>query len=294
MVTAKKYDTTELENKKLGNKVMSEISNLAPQYSEAVLQWYIDNGVDEAMSDKPIDRLSSKSEIFFNPIQPKSDKEEKFVNPVVQVSGTPESKIEAIKLATNAASLEELKLAIMGFEGLSLKKTATNMVFADGPSQSHIMVIGDAPEAEDDRAGIPFSGEIGALANKMFAAIGLYRQETDPAKSIYLTNVLNWRPPGNRSPTIAEIELSIPFIRRHIELIKPKVIYLMGGVASKAVLQSDLAIGKLRGKTHFVKWDDFECPAMVSFHPSFLIRSPLKKKEAWEDLLLLKQEYLQS
>jgi uracil-DNA glycosylase family 4 len=109
----------------------------------------------------------------------------------------------------------------------------------------------------------------------------------------YVTNVLNWRPPGNRSPLVPEIELSLPFIRRHIELVKPRVIFLMGGVACKAILGSDLAIGKMRGKTHIVKWDDFECPSMVSFHPSFLIRSPLKKKEAWEDLLLLQKTFLQ-
>ena len=258
---------------------------LATQHAEAILQWYIDNGVDETVLDEPVNRLAVKA----MPIE--------IVKAVPQtapiVSGTPETKKEAIKLAALATTLDELKLAILNFDGLSLKKTAMNMVFASGNPSAPIMVIGDAPETEDDRVGIPFSGEVGILTDKMFGAIGLSRHADDASKSIYLTNVLNWRPPGNRSPLTPEIELSLPFIRRHIELVKPKVIFLMGGVACKAILGSDLSIGKLRGKTHAVKWDEFECPCMVSFHPSFLIRSPLKKKEAWEDLLLLQKTFLQ-
>lgn len=259
---------------------MSATDVLAVQQAEAILQWYIENGVDEAMSSAPVDRLA------FKPLVPKEIAIEKPVAaqaaPPVVMTGTPEAKAEAIRLVGEANNLDELKAAILKFEGLSLKKTAMNMVFGSGNPSASVMVIGDAPEAEDDRAGIPFSGEVGQLTDKMFAAIGLTRE------TIYLTNVLNWRPPGNRSPLAAEIELSLPFIRRHIELVKPKIIYLMGAVASKAILGSDLAIGKLRGQTHTVSWDGFECPALATFHPSFLLRSPLKKKEAWEDLQALK------
>lgn len=265
---------------------MSATDVLAVQQAEAILQWYLENGVDEPMSSSPVDRLA------FKPIALKEELAAKPVAaaPIITsapVSGTPEAKAEAMRLVSEAKTLDDLKAAILKFDGLSLKKTAMNMVFASGNPSSSVMVIGDAPEAEDDRAGVPFSGEVGQLTDKMFGAIGLTRE------TMYLTNVLNWRPPGNRTPVAAEIELSIPFIRRHIELVKPKVIYLMGGVASKAILGSDLAITKLRGKTHTVQWEGYECPAMVSYHPSFLLRSPLKKKEAWEDLLLLQKEFLQ-
>lgn len=258
---------------------------LAVQQAEAILQWYLENGVDEALADNPVDRLAAKP-MAVN-IVPNEKPQEKPIA-AAPVTGTPEAKAEAVKLAAAANTLDQLKAAISTFDGLALKKTAMKMVFASGNSAASIMVIGDAPEAEDDRLGSPFSGEVGDLTDKMFAAIGLNRNEADPAKSIYLTNVLNWRPPGNRTPQAAEIELSIPFIRRHIELVKPKLIYIMGGVAAKAVLGSDQTIGKLRGQDHIVAWDGFECPARVSFHPSFLIRSPLKKREAWEDLQALK------
>lgn len=271
---------------------MSATDILAVQHAEAILQWYIDNGVDEAILNEPVNRLLSKPDVV-------SDKPTTIENirvasqPVVAVSGTPETKADAMKLSSVATTLDELKLAIASFDGLSLKKTAMNMVFASGNPNAQIMVIGDAPETEDDRTGIPFSGEVGVLTDKMFAAIGLSRHQEDPSKAIYLTNVLNWRPPGNRSPLAPEIEISLSFVRKHIELVKPKMVFLMGGVACKAILGSDLAIGKMRGKTHVAKWGDFECPAMVSFHPSFLMRSPLKKKEAWEDLLLLQKTFLQ-
>ena len=257
---------------------------LAVQQAEAILQWYLENGVDEALAEAPIDRLAVKP--ILTTILPKEIPQEK---PVASaVTGTPEAKAEALKLAASANTLDELKSAILSFDGLALKKTAMKMVFASGNPEASIMVIGDAPEAEDDRLGTPFSGEMGQLTDKMFGAIGLSREGADKEKSIYLTNVLNWRPPGNRSPHATEIELSIPFLQRHIELVKPKFIYIMGGVAAKAVLGSDQTIGKLRGQTHTVQWEGFECPALVSFHPSFLLRSPLKKRDAWEDLQGLK------
>ena len=258
---------------------------LAVQHAEAILQWYLDNGVDEAVVTEPVDRLAMK------PL-PKFDDEPKAaempVKAVAPTIGAVEAKADALKLVESVTTLEELKTVISAFEGLALKKTAMKMVFADGSPSASVMVISDAPEAEDDRLGVPFSGEVGQLTDKMFAAIGLSRSETDAAKSIYLTNILNWRPPGNRSPQAAEIEISMVFLRKHIELIKPKVIYLMGAVASRAVLETEQTVTKLRGTQHSVKVGDFECPAFVSFSPSFLLKSPLKKREAWEDLQALK------
>ena len=150
------------------------------------------------------------------------------------------------------------------------------------------LIARDAPEAEDDREGVPFSGEMGQLTDKMFAAIGLTRGADSAEQAIYLTNVLNWRPPGNRTPLAAEIEISLPFLRRHIALIRPKILYLMGGLASKALFGTDETVGKLRGKQHVFTCGDFSCPALVSYHPTFLLKSPLKKREAWDDLQALK------
>jgi len=268
---------------------MSATEILAPQHNQAILQWYLDNGVDEILESAPVDRLAEKPQMVASVSKIDHASQKEVSQPSsISVVGTPELKTEADNISAAATTLEELKTAILKFEGLSLKKTAMNMVFASGNPTAKIMVIGDAPEADDDRSGQAFSGEVGDLTDKMFAAIGLNRD------GIYLTNVLNWRPPGNRSPLAAEIELSLPFIHRHIQLVKPQFIFLMGGVASKSLLGVDDTIGKLRGKIHTVISGDFSCPALVTYHPSFLLRSPLKKREAWDDLLLLKQHVLQS
>ena len=268
---------------------MSATDIHAPQYNQAVLQWYLDNGVDEVVDETPVNRLAEKPQVVV--AVPKIDQmiqKEPQQASSVSVIGMSELKAEAGRLAAAATTLDELSASILKFEGLSLKKTAMNMVFASGNPAAKIMVIGDAPEADDDRSGQAFSGEVGDLTDKMFAAIGLGRD------GIYLTNVLNWRPPGNRSPLAVEIELSLPFIHRHIQLVKPQFIFLMGGVASKSLLGVDDTIGRLRGKVHSLASGDFSCPALVTYHPSFLLRSPLKKREAWDDLLLLKQHVLQS
>lgn len=265
--------------------MMSGPDILAVQHAEAILQWYLENGVDEPVSSTPVDRLAPK--ILSASLPEVSAGPPSQPVPFV-MSGMAESKAEAIRLASAATTLDELKTAIGAFEGLALKKTAMNMVFASGNPAARIMVIGDAPEADDDRAGQPFSGLMGQLADKMFSAIGLSRGAEDISKSIYLTNILNWRPPGNRTPLAAEIELSLPFIYRHIELVKPQVLFLMGALSSKALLGTDDAIGKLRGKLHTAKIGNVEYPAVVTYNPTFLLRNPLKKREAWEDLQKLK------
>lgn len=257
---------------------------LSVQHAEAILQWYLDNGVDEVMAADPVDRLAPKPVIVAAPASAAVT-----MPAVMPVSGTPETKAEAVRVAAAAETLEDLKAALQAFDGLGIKKTAMNLVFGSGNPRASVMVIGDAPEAEDDRAGVPFSGEMGQLTDKMFAAIGLDRKAEAAEQAIYLTNVLNWRPPGNRTPLVAEIEISLPFLHRHIALIRPKILYLMGGLASKALLGTDETVGKLRGKQHVFTCGDFSCPALVSYHPTFLLKSPLKKREAWDDLQALKE-----
>lgn len=273
---------------------MSELPTaMTAEYAAAVLQWYSENGVDEALSDAPVDRLAPKP-VAAQKSEPATQYQSALPPEKVKAQAAPvalaansELKAEALALASAAQNLEGLKAAIAGFEGLSLKKTAMNLVFADGNPDAAIMVIGDAPEAEDDRSGLPFCGEMGQLTDKMFGAIGRVRAGNEAGNSIYLTNLLNWRPPGNRSPLPIEIELSLPFLLRHIELKRPKIIYLMGGVVSKALLETNEAIGKLRGKTHTLKIGEVEFPVIASYHPNFLLKSPLKKRDAWEDLQML-------
>ncbi|MBU6235818.1 MAG: uracil-DNA glycosylase, partial [Alphaproteobacteria bacterium] len=207
---------------------------------------------------------------------------------------------KAIDAAKAANTLDELREAIRAYDGLDVKRTATNLVFADGNPKARVMVIGEAPGADEDRQGLPFVGVSGQLLDKMFECIGLSRKAEEPAKAIYISNILNWRPPGNRTPTEAEIALALPFIERHIALIKPDYIVPMGAVAAKALINMDQSISRLRGKFYTYTpvnagiGDGLESLAntkmIPTYHPSFLLRTPLQKKKAWQDLLMLQAE----
>ena len=169
----------------------------------------------------------------------------------------------------------------------SLQKTATNLVVYDGNLNAKVMLIGEAPGRDEDQQGIPFVGRAGQLLNKMLLAINLQREE------VYITNVVNWRPPDNRTPNDDEILEFLPFLQRQIDIIKPKFIFLLGGVAAKAILSTPLALGKLRGKWHEYKSLNLKegIPTIASYHPAFLLRSPQYKKYSWEDLKMLKEKF---
>ncbi len=258
------------------------------------LEWHIEAGADEVLQETPRNWLAAPQKTATaEVIESKSHKSQP---PMASLPlGTAEACLAAAKLARSATTLEELRAAIAGFEGLAIRKTATNMVFAEGNPKARVMIIGEAPGAEEDAQGKPFVGASGQLLDKMLACIGLSRWEEDPEKSVYITNILNWRPPGNRSPSPAEIEMSLPFIERHIALLQPKVLFFLGAVPTKALLQTEEGISKLRGK-----WKDYtpqtpeiggsRHPALPSYHPSYLLRTPIKKKESWIDLQLLAKE----
>jgi len=197
------------------------------------------------------------------------------------------------KLAKNNISLDTYKLneinninqlisCISNYECL-LKKNANKLVVFDGDISSKLMIIGEAPGKEEDEQGKPFVGRAGQLLNKMLEAINLKRQ------NVYITNVVPWRPPENRTPTDAEIIEFLPFLKKQIELIQPSYIYVLGATAAKAILSTQLSIGKLRGKWHEYKSINMDNPinVLVSYHPAFLLRSPNYKKEAWADLQML-------
>jgi len=191
----------------------------------------------------------------------------------------------AAHLALAAESLAELKAAMESYEGCALKRTCQSTVFADGNPAARLMIVGEAPGADEDRLGLPFVGASGRLLDSMLAAIGLDRG------SVYISNVVPWRPPGNRKPEPAEIELCLPFITRHIELVDPALLLLLGGAAASALLARSDSISRLRG--HWIDYSSkrlpHPIPAMPSFHPAYLLRTPAHKREAWRDLLAVKQ-----
>lgn len=191
---------------------------------------------------------------------------------------------QARTLANEVKTLTELEAAVRGFTGCALKKTATNTVFAQGVPESGVMFIGEAPGADEDRQGFPFVGVSGQLLDRMLGFIGLKRSE-----NFYITNTLFWRPPGNRQPTTEELEICRPFVEKHVALVNPKVLVLVGGTATKAMLNDTRGITRLRGQVFTYKNDymDHQVPVHVIYHPSYLLRQPLAKKQAWADLLAL-------
>ena len=188
------------------------------------------------------------------------------------------------KSPQDCASLEELRECLSSFPYGSLKDTAQNLVFSDGNPEASLMLIGEAPGADEDKEGLPFVGMSGKLLDKMLQAIGIDRTRC------YITNIIPWRPPGNRSPTTEEIAFFLPFVKRHVQLIRPKLLVLVGGIAAKAVLGTTEGITKIRGR--IIQSDDDgwgNIPILPTLHPAYLLRSPGQKALAWRDWLLVQR-----
>ena len=183
-----------------------------------------------------------------------------------------------------AESLEKLKRSISNINNCALKKNATNIVFSDGNPKSKIMIVGEGPGSNEDQEGLPFVGRAGTLLDKMLASINLDR------KSVYITNVVNYRPPENRSPTDKEIERYLPYLMRHIEIINPKIIVLLGSTAMNAFIGNEEVISKVRGKWIDKKFGKCSASLIITFHPAFLMRQPAQKKMAWVDLKMIKEK----
>lgn len=261
----------------------------------AALQWHLDHGADEPMSETPVNRIVPITSL----VERERDEEEQASpairsldasRPAADLIGAAQAKVQARTLAAGCHTLEELRAAIHSFDGLSIRKTATNMVFSDGNPAAHVMLVGEAPGADEDRQGKPFVGVSGQLLDKILAAIGLSRTAQQPEKSVYISNVLNWRPPGNRTPSPAEIDISSAFIERHIALVRPRCLILCGGVAAKALLGGADSITKLRGRFHDLTIEDQSIPAIATYHPAYLLRTPAQKAKVWADMLLLRQK----
>ena len=181
-------------------------------------------------------------------------------------------------------SLELLKKSISNIKNCNLKKNAQNIVFSDGNPKSKIMIIGEAPGASEDQEGIPFVGRAGILLDKMLAAINLDR------KKVYISNIINYRPPENRKPTDEEIKRYLPFILNHIEIINPKIVVLLGSTAMNALIGNDVVISKMRGKWIEKKFGKCKTSVIITFHPAFLMRQPAQKKKAWIDLKMIREK----
>ena len=180
--------------------------------------------------------------------------------------------------------LEELKKRINSIKNCDLKKNATNLVFSDGNPFAKIMIVGEGPGANEDKEGKPFVGRAGKLLDKMLAAIKLNR------KNVYISNVVNFRPPMNRRPTDEEIKKYLPFLNKHIELINPKILLLLGATALNALIGNEVVISKARGKWTNKKFGESTIQIIASFHPAFLMRQPDQKKYAWEDLKMIRKK----
>jgi len=254
----------------------------------ALLRWYVDMGADEAIAAEPVNRFAPAPAVVA-PAPPSPPRRQAAPSvaaapPKALIESLAEAAQSARRLAAGAETLEMLAALIAGFDGCGLKRTATNTVFADGNPAAPVMLIGEGPGADEDRIGRPFVGRAGQLLDRMLAAIQLDRQ------GVHITNVVYWRPPGNRTPTTAEIASCLPFVFRHIALVRPKILVLAGATAAGALLPGGQGITRLRGR-----WFNLEIPGLAEpmptlpmFHPSFLLRTPERKREAWRDLLALR------
>jgi uracil-DNA glycosylase len=274
--------------------------SLTPEQALAMLQWQIEMGADEAIGAEALDRLAplrtaspspSMGEgrvgvpvVPAAPARPRPAPPAAAAPPRALTDSAAESAQSARALAAQAETVEALAALVAGFDACALKRTATNTVFADGNPAAPVMIIGEAPGADEDRIGRPFVGRAGQLLDRMLAAIGLDRT------GVQITNVIYWRPPGNRKPTAQEIAACLPFVFRHIALSRPKALVLAGGTAANSLLDTPEGITRLRGRWFdlAIPGLDAPLPALPMFHPAFLLRTPERKREAWRDLLALK------
>lgn len=258
-------------------------SELGYHEAKALLEWQIELGADEAIEDFPVDRYEIPEALA----PPAALAINKPTAPVMPAQESAQDLLEkardaAVKAAQSANTLEELAKATEGFDGCELKKGARGFCFADGNPDARVMVIGDVPNGDEDRSGTPFSGAQGQLLDRMFAAIGLLRSSPDPQTALYLTNVLPWRTPQDRVPTLNELTLMRPFLARHIELAAPDIVVLMGNGPCQSLLGKG-NVNRQRGHWSTAQ----ERPAIAMLHPEKLLRTPMSKREAWADLLAL-------
>jgi DNA polymerase len=269
-----------------------------PKQARELIAFYLDAGADALLVDLPVDRMADETAAAAPPMRGLPPAAARAPVPTAPSPAQPQERIfyqtaappspdaavmAAREAAQTAADLDELRGLLERFEGCSLKGTATKLVFADGNPQSRIMFVGEAPGFDEDVSGVPFVGRSGKLLDLMLAAIGLDRT------SVYIANVVPWRPPGNRTPTPQETAICLPFIRRQIELANPDILVCLGGPAAQTLLGIQGGITRSRGRWFNYDTGTREIRGVATFHPAFLLRSPLQKRLAWRDLLAIKK-----
>jgi uracil-DNA glycosylase len=250
----------------VGNAKENGMTATERQAVQALLAWYAAMGVDEAIGEQPVDCFAPPAA---RAVPPRT-------TPRPRASAPADIRASSVAEAVTLAELEAMAGA---FEGCALKRTAKSLCFARGREDARLMLIGEAPGREEDLSGKPFVGRAGQLLDRMLAAIGLTEEH------VYITNTVYWRPPGNRTPTLAEVEACAPFLARQIELLSPEVIVLLGGAAAKTILGVTEGIMRLRGK-----WLSYrDVATLPTLHPAYLLRNPEHKRLAWRDLLMVKE-----
>lgn len=254
-----------------------------------LLKHYDDLGIAEPIGENTINR-------FVEDMQKSKPEQKRKSNATEEKNTEPSSRKKQVLKATDPVvvsqvaaaeclSLEELRKAMEDYSHCELRNSAKNLVFSDGNPKAHVLLVGEAPGGEEDRVGKPFVGQSGRLLDLMFNEIGLCRDSDRGAEALYIINVLPWRPPGNRNPTASEVAMMSPFTRRHIELVQPKLLVAIGSF-SCALLVGKTGITRLRGHWHY--WQGI--PVMPMFHPAYLLRSPSKKAESWNDLMMIRKK----
>lgn len=278
---------------------VSDAAILDASSALALLSFYIEAGADAAIGEEPLARFGETTAWAETPHAASSTgRAPKVGRPAAPPTRAvpPPAQTAAVttdfalaqsarEAARSAGDLAALRAALMAFDGVaSLRQRATNLVFADGNPAARVMLVGEAPGADEDRIGKPFVGVSGQLLDRMMASIGLDRS------TFYITNTCFWRPPGNRKPTEAELVAQAPFVQRHIELINPAILVLVGASAAHTLLGTNDGITRLRGRWFEYRSDGLAdaIPALPIFHPAFLLRQPAQKRETWSDLLKLK------
>jgi DNA polymerase len=254
-----------------------------PTTARDLLDFYLEAGADALLGEEPVDRFAEVTPAPRAAAAPKAPAQRPVVAAPALAPAAPDAAaMEAREAAISAATLHELRAILERFEGCALKATASRLVFADGNPQARLMLVGEAPGRDEDIEGLPFVGRSGKLLDRMLAAIGLDRT------SVYIANVVPWRPPGNRTPTPQETQVCLPFITRQIELADPDVLVCLGGPSAQTLLGQS-GITKIRGRWFTFHSGAREIRAMPTFHPAFLLRSPLQKRFAWRDFLAIKK-----
>jgi uracil-DNA glycosylase len=267
----------------------------APPVSQ-LLAFYLEAGVDCALSDEPADRLAEAERPAVAKPAPSGDSPARtigparsaFVTSVSEPAVVPDAAIAtAREAARTAGSLEILRDILEKFDGCALKSTATRLVFADGNPKARIMFVGEAPGRDEDIEGLPFVGRSGKLLDRMIASIGLDRTK------VYIANVIPWRPPGNRTPTPLETQICLPFIQRQIELVDPDILVTLGNPSTQTLLSTREGIMKTRGRWLSYDTGTRVIRAMATFHPAYLLRSPSYKRLSWQDLRAIAKALVQ-